>query len=170
MSDIIPLFFVLILLFLEAEFFLGVKLFLVNFLSVVAFSRLVVSDSLWPYDYNLPGSSVHEISQARILEWVAIFFSRDLPYPVVYIYMRACQVASVMSDSLWPPGSSVHGILQARVLEWGAIAFSEKWKREAWKGEAESCPCEPPGKPGKPVSKTQIGKARLMFNLNQSFP
>ena len=29
-------------------------------------------------DCSLPGSSVHEISQARILEWVAISFSRDL--------------------------------------------------------------------------------------------
>ena len=27
-------------------------------------------------DYSLPGSSVHGISQARILDWVAIFFSR----------------------------------------------------------------------------------------------
>ena len=27
-------------------------------------------------DYNLPGSSVHGILQARILEWVAIPFSR----------------------------------------------------------------------------------------------
>ena len=26
-------------------------------------------------DYSLPGSSVHEISQAGILEWVAISFS-----------------------------------------------------------------------------------------------
>ena len=29
-------------------------------------------------DYSLPGSSVHEISQAGILEWVAISFSRGL--------------------------------------------------------------------------------------------
>ena len=29
-----------------------------------------------PMDYNPPGSSVHGISQARILEWVAISFSR----------------------------------------------------------------------------------------------
>ena len=27
-------------------------------------------------DYSPPGSSVHGISQARMLEWVAIFFSR----------------------------------------------------------------------------------------------
>ena len=29
-----------------------------------------------PMDFSLPGSSVHEILQARILEWVAISFSR----------------------------------------------------------------------------------------------
>ena len=29
-----------------------------------------------PIDYSLPGSSVHAVSQARILKWVAIFFSR----------------------------------------------------------------------------------------------
>ena len=32
-------------------------------------------------DHGLPGSSVYGISQARILEWVAISFSRDLPNP-----------------------------------------------------------------------------------------
>ena len=34
---------------------------------------------LWPLDCNPPGSSVHRISQLRILEWVAISFSRSLP-------------------------------------------------------------------------------------------
>ena len=29
-----------------------------------------------PMDYNLPGSSVHGVFQTRILEWVAISFSR----------------------------------------------------------------------------------------------
>ena len=32
-----------------------------------------------PMDCSLPGSSVHGIFQARVLEWVAIAFSRDLP-------------------------------------------------------------------------------------------
>ena len=32
-------------------------------------------------DCSLPGSSIHGIFQARVLEWIAIFFSRDLPYP-----------------------------------------------------------------------------------------
>ena len=34
-----------------------------------------------PMDYSPPGSSVHEIFQIRILEWVSIPFSRDLPNP-----------------------------------------------------------------------------------------
>ena len=32
-------------------------------------------------DYSAPGSSVHGIFQARVLEWVAISFSRYLPDP-----------------------------------------------------------------------------------------
>ena len=34
-----------------------------------------------PLDYSRPGSSVHEILQARILEWVAISFSRGSCWP-----------------------------------------------------------------------------------------
>ena len=36
-----------------------------------------------PMDCGLPGSSVHGILQARILEWDAISFSRDLPDPAI---------------------------------------------------------------------------------------
>ena len=34
-----------------------------------------------PMDCNLPGSSVHGILQARILEWVAVSFSRGSSRP-----------------------------------------------------------------------------------------
>ena len=37
-----------------------------------------MSDSLRPLDCSLPGSSVHGIFQARVLEWVAISFSNRL--------------------------------------------------------------------------------------------
>ena len=40
-------------------------------------SRSVVSDSSDPTDCSLPGSSVHGIFQAKVLEWGAIAFSRD---------------------------------------------------------------------------------------------
>ena len=36
-----------------------------------------------PMDCSPPGSSVHEIFQARILEWVTLSFSRDLPDPEI---------------------------------------------------------------------------------------
>ena len=32
--------------------------------------------------YSLPGSSVHGISQAKVLEWIAIFFSRGSSQPM----------------------------------------------------------------------------------------
>ena len=54
----------------------------VNYLGIVLTishkSRPTLCD---PMDHNLPGSSVHEIFQARILEWVAISFSRRSSQP-----------------------------------------------------------------------------------------
>ena len=46
--------------------------------SEVAQSFPTLSD---PMDHSLPGSSVHEILKARILEWVAISFSRRSSRP-----------------------------------------------------------------------------------------
>ena len=43
--------------------------------SEVAQSCLTLSD---PMDCSLPGSSTHGIFQARVLEWVAIAFSRKV--------------------------------------------------------------------------------------------
>ena len=47
----------------------------------VCISHSVVADSLQPLDCSPPGSSVHGILQARILEWVTIFFSRGSSGP-----------------------------------------------------------------------------------------
>ena len=44
-------------------------------------SRSVLSNSLQPLDCRLPGSSFHGIFQERILEWVAISFSRGSSRP-----------------------------------------------------------------------------------------
>ena len=52
-----------------------------------------MSNSLPPMDYSTPGSSVHGILQARILEWVAISSSRGLPDPGI-------QSASLASPAL----------------------------------------------------------------------
>ena len=76
-----------------------------------------------PMDYSLPGSSIHGIFQARVLEWVAIAFSkyptllyaflhwlRDLSDCWQSIFYRqpccccccCCCVTSVVSNSVWP--------------------------------------------------------------------
>ena len=100
-------------------------------------------------DNNLPGSSVHGISKARILEWVAISFTRESSQPRDWTQVsctagrfftiwatakstKSLQSCPTLCDPVdgSPPGSCVRGILQARVLEWVAIAFSNalKWK------------------------------------------
>ena len=40
-----------------------------------------MSDSSDPMDWSLPGSSVHRIFQARVLEWGAIAFSDTMGVP-----------------------------------------------------------------------------------------
>ena len=49
-------------------------------------------------DCSLPGSSVHEILQARILEWVAVPFSGDLPNPGIKPGSPALQADSLPSE------------------------------------------------------------------------
>ena len=58
---------------------------------LVAQSYLILCDSM-------PGSSVHGILQARILEWVAISFSRDLPDPGIEPWSPALQADSLPSE------------------------------------------------------------------------
>ena len=40
-----------------------------------------------PVDCSLPGSSIHEISQARMLEWVVLSFSRGASWPRVQTWV-----------------------------------------------------------------------------------
>ena len=55
---------------------------LVQFLLHVVFELLsCIRIFATPMDYSRPGSSVHEILQARILEWVAISFFRGSSFP-----------------------------------------------------------------------------------------
>ena len=66
--------------------------------SEVAQSCPTLSD---PMVCRPPGSPVHGISQARILEWVAISFSGDLPNPGIKLSLLLCQVSPALQvDSL----------------------------------------------------------------------
>ena len=89
----------------------------------VCVSCLVVS-LCNPIDCSPPAPAVHGCLQARILEWVAISFSkrnyRKKVSEVAQSYLTLCHP---MDCSL--PGSSIHGVFRARVLEWVAISFSK---------------------------------------------
>ena len=54
-----------------------------------------------PIDYRPPGSSVHGIRQARILEWVAISFSGGLPKSGIKHCFLTLQADSLPTE---PPG------------------------------------------------------------------
>ena len=72
-----------------------------------------------PMDCSLPGSSIHGIFQATVLEWGAIAFSDN---PIAKSLQSCLTLYDPMDCSLL--GFSVQGILQARTLEWVAISFS----------------------------------------------
>ena len=61
-----------------------------------------------PMDCSLPGSSIHGIFQARVLEWGAI--------SCVQLFAAALTIAHQAPLSM--------GILQARILEWVTYPFS----------------------------------------------
>ena len=89
--------------------------------SEVTQSCLTLSD---PMDCSLPGSSIHGIFQARVLEWGAIAFSEGALAAAAAA--KSLQLCPALCDPIdgSPPGSPIPGILQARTLEWGAISFS----------------------------------------------
>ena len=65
--------------------------------------------TLWePMDSTLPGFCVHGILQEKILEWVAISFPWNLPYPGMEAESLAYQADYL---SFEPPGKPHNGIL-----------------------------------------------------------
>ena len=73
---------------------------IVNRVTVVVYLLNHVQLFCDPMDRSPPGSSLHGISQARILEWVTISFLRDLPDSEIEPTSPALQVDS-LSLSHW---------------------------------------------------------------------
>ena len=65
----------------------------------------VMSDSLQPHDCSPPGSSVHGILQARILEWVAMSSSRESSQP-----RNWTQVSHIAGGffTIWATGEGIY--------------------------------------------------------------
>ena len=53
-----------------------------------------------PMDCSLPGSSVHGIFQAIVLEWIAIPSPVDLPDPGIKLWSPTLQADSLLSEPL----------------------------------------------------------------------
>ena len=84
---------------------------------LVTQSCLILCDSM---DCTIPGSSVHGISQARILEWVAIPFSRGTSWPRDWTRVSRTPVRPSESPGkpdAWDNSKSV--ILKKR--DWGQL-------------------------------------------------
>ena len=63
----------------------------------------VTSNCLQPKDHSLPGSSVHGIFQARILEWVAMPTPGDLSDPEIKPVSPRSKADSLPTEPLRKP-------------------------------------------------------------------
>ena len=94
-------------------------------MGLVAQSCLTLCD---PMDCSPPGSSVHRIPQARVLEWVAISFSR--PDPRITPGSPALQEDSLLSE---PPGKPSELEDTLKILSRKPLIFP--WKTLKIRGE-----------------------------------
>ena len=76
-------------------------------------SRLVVSDSLRPHGQCLSGSSVHGTFQARMLEWIAIFFSRGSSWP--RNRTRVSRIAGKLRFTVWATREAIRKAKHGRI-------------------------------------------------------
>ena len=107
-----------------------------------------MSDSCNPMDCSLPGSSVHGVSQARILEWVAISFSKGSFWPRDQTWV-SCIAGRFFTDwapekptaiiSLWPtnaPASLVHMCSPSSFPQWlRDRPLDYPWPVEHWQAK-----------------------------------
>ena len=131
-----------------------------------------------------PGSSVHGILQARMLEWIAISFSRRISRDWTWVsciagrffttepqgkplkFIWKWKVLSRLLTLCDPMDDTVHEILQTRTLEWVAFPFSRgssqpRDQTQVSALQADSLPAEPPGEP----ENTGVGRLSLLQQI-----
>ena len=142
-------------------------------------AHTVLSNSCDPMECSLPGSSVHRILLARILEWVAISSSRGSSWlnlcllcllhwqegslPLCHLKVKS-ESCSVVSNSLQPHGLYSPGNSRGQNTGWVAFPFS-RGSSQPRNQTRVSCiggvfftnwalrePTVPPGKPYKNIS------------------
>ena len=108
-----------------------------------------MSNSCDPMDCSLPGSFVHGILQVRVLEWVAIPFSRGSSRPRNRTVISALQVDSLPAElSGKPPetpvvlldtshsGSSVSSLQETGFIQpsWPSLSSKRHVTNSCWAG------------------------------------
>ena len=147
-------------------------------------SCLTLSD---PADCSPPGSSVHGYFQARILEWVAISFSRDLPHLGIEPGSPALQADALPSELLGKPQKFVQFSFCIKVAQLCPTLcdLMEFSRPEYWSGQpfpspghlphpgieprspalqADSVPAEPQGKPPHCIRYYKQSKDELKYS------
>ena len=81
-----------------------------------------------PVDCRPPGSSVHRVLQARILEWVAIYFPRGSSRPRDWTWVSCIQADSLPSE---PPGKSPESNGPSLILVALKVFFAVVFKSQA---------------------------------------
>ena len=102
-------------------------------------SYAVLSDSCKPMDCSPPGSSVNGIFQARILEWVAISFSRESSWPRDQTHVSCVSCIAGRFFTLWQADETQRHTANYSDLEhfrWGGIEDYRRVqtkRRKAWR-------------------------------------
>ena len=104
-------------------------------------------------DCSLPGSSVHGIFQARVLEWVTISFSRIF----IFIYLFSCDILYLVPNQGSNPGPQ-HWELSLR--HWATRGVKGKWKSLCWVRSLQ-----PHGIWNSPTQKTGVGGLSLLQGI-----
>ena len=140
-------------------------------------------------DCSPPGSSVHEILQARILEWVAIPFSRGSSQP-----RDQTQVSCIAGRffTIWPPGKPIcNGLvispkkihewlistwkpIQRHSVQFSCSAVSDSLQPHELQHARPPCPTPTPGAHSCPLSRwchpTISSSVVPFFSFPHSFP
>ena len=99
-----------------------------------------------PMDCSLPGSSAHGVLQARILEWVAVPFSRDVPNTGIEPRSPTLQADSLLAE---PAGKPKNTVVDSLSLLQG-IFMTQKLNQGLLHCGKILYPAELPGKPAMP--------------------
>ena len=139
------------------------NVFEVGLLCVCAKSLQLCLTLCYPTDCSPPGSSVHGILQARILEWVAVPSSRGSSGPRDLTLMSLCALAGrfFTSSATWgfcgDRQSGLDEVMKVRLSHWGQCL---------WKTHQRACslslPCEDAVR--RCLSTSQEGSAHQELN------